>query len=156
MLKSAYFDATGAYRYLLHREWDAHRPFVTFVMLNPSTADGHHDDPTIRKCIKIAQHNGFGALKVVNLYAYKATDPRHLQQAPDAVGPYNDQTIITNTCNNVTVAAWGNHADPQRALHVWQIIPSRPVFCVGVNQSGQPQHPLYAKVADLKPWAPPA
>ena len=69
----AIFDRTGMYRYSLWREWYADSPPVAFIMLNPSTADDRKDDPTIRRSIGFAHAWGFGALEVVNLFAYRAT-----------------------------------------------------------------------------------
>jgi hypothetical protein len=55
MIKGAFIDPTGNYRYKLWRDWDKYKPRVTFIMLNPSTADGKEDDPTIRRCINFAK-----------------------------------------------------------------------------------------------------
>lgn len=49
----------GEYRYLLDRDWwypdhpKGGLERLTFVMLNPSTADGEVDDPTIRRCMGV-------------------------------------------------------------------------------------------------------
>src|SRR5689334_10316767 len=77
-ITGAIFDSTGMYRYSLWREWSTDSPPVTFIMLNPSTADDWKDDSTIRRCIGFARTWGFGALEVVNLFAYRATDSRKL------------------------------------------------------------------------------
>lgn len=42
---SAIISDCGRFRYMLRRSWDISRPAVTFVMLNPSTADAEKDDP---------------------------------------------------------------------------------------------------------------
>ena len=47
-------------------------------MLNPSTADATEDDPTIRACMAFAERWECGWLDVVNLYAFRATDPADL------------------------------------------------------------------------------
>ena len=64
----AVMDASQTHRYVLSRvvepevkKWD--RP-VTFIMLNPSTADAVNDDPTIRKCRSYASKWGFPGLIV--------------------------------------------------------------------------------------------
>ena len=85
------FDPTGVYRYSLWREWDARAPAVAFVMLNPSTADAGKDDPTIRRCASFARSWGYGSLEVVNLFAYRASEPKRLRQTPDPIGPANDR-----------------------------------------------------------------
>ena len=90
----AEFDPTGAYRYSLWREWDARAPAVAFVMLNPSTADAARDDPTIRRCASFARSWGYGSLEVVNLFAYRASEPKRLRQTPDPIGPANDDYLV--------------------------------------------------------------
>lgn len=45
----------GNYRYQLNCVWDESLPIVPFIMLNPSTADGNVDDPTIRRCVGFAK-----------------------------------------------------------------------------------------------------
>src|SRR4028119_2392792 len=88
--RGAIFDPTRTYRYALWRTWDAARPPVAFVLLNPSTADARRDDPTIRRCANFARTWGFGGLEVVNLFAFRATHPTDLKCAADPVGPQND------------------------------------------------------------------
>src|SRR5947209_16246810 len=104
----AIFDSTGTYRYSLWRQWSTDCPPVAFIMLNPSTADDRKDDPTIRRCIGFARAWGFGALEVVNLFAYRATDWSKLLEVDDPVGPENDDYIVqaVERCPCV-VAAWG-------------------------------------------------
>src|SRR4051812_40135006 len=82
VLGSAILSDCDRYRYLLGREW-ADGPTAVFVMLNPSTADALHNDPTIRRCLRYAQVWGCGALMVANLYAWRATDPDDLWTAED-------------------------------------------------------------------------
>ena len=41
------------------------------------------------------------------------------------------------------MAAWGTHADPDRAAAVLQLLSHRTVWCLGRTRSGQPRHPLY-------------
>ncbi len=94
---SAVLSPDGVYRYQLVREWDRARPRVAFLMLNPSTADATQNDPTIRKCIAFARSWGCGSLEVVNLFAFRATDPRELGRCGarvDPVGAENDGYIL--------------------------------------------------------------
>ncbi|WP_017715853.1 DUF1643 domain-containing protein [Kamptonema formosum] len=76
-------DPTGQYRYLLGREWEPSKGRVVFVMLNPSIADEKQDDPTLRKCITLAQSWGYGSLEVVNLFGFRATKPAQLRYVKD-------------------------------------------------------------------------
>lgn len=141
MLRGATFDRTGLYRYRLWREWDRALPTVAFIMLNPSTADADHDDPTIRRCIGFARAWGFGRLEVVNLFAYRAPTPRELFSATDPVGTHNITTVqqVLRDASCV-VLAWGNHGaragDWRRTLLPFG-------WCLGLTTLGEPRHPLY-------------
>ncbi len=83
----------GCYRYTLWRIWDEHKPRVLFVLLNPSTANAIQDDATLRRCIHFARSWSYGSLEIVNLFALRATNPIHLRQAADPIGPCNDLYI---------------------------------------------------------------
>jgi hypothetical protein len=52
---------------------------VVFVLLNSSTADATIDDPTLKKCIMFSKRWGFGAVEIVNLFAFRATKPENLK-----------------------------------------------------------------------------
>lgn len=121
---------------------------VTFVMLNPSTADAVADDPTIRRCIGFAQAWGFGALEVVNLYAYRATRPAELFAADDPVGPRNNRFVRAAARSAaLVVAAWGvygrRHGRDAAVLATLRRI--GPVHCLGMTLGGQPRHPLFVR-----------
>ena len=62
---SAVLSPCGAYRYLLTRRLGAGTKHVTFIMLNPSTADAESDDATARKCMGFARRWGCARLRVV-------------------------------------------------------------------------------------------
>lgn len=89
----AVLSTCGRYRYRLTRTWSQNRPPATFIMLNPSTADAHEDDKTIRRCIGYARRWGLGGLVVVNLYGYRSTNPDELWKVEDPVGPDNDHHL---------------------------------------------------------------
>lgn len=152
MRTCARFDAARRYRYRLTRVWDASRPVVLFIMLNPSTADERADDPTIRRCIGFARRWDMGGLEVVNLFAWRSPSPATLRRVADPVGPNNDAAIRRAASRAARIfAAWGNHgARNQRAADVMRILGPIPVFCLGVTRSGQPRHPLYCR-ADAPP-----
>lgn len=78
MKSDAELSKCRTYRYALWRTWDESKPFAMFVGLNPSTADELEDDPTIRRCINFSKLWGYGGLCMVNLFAYRATDPTAL------------------------------------------------------------------------------
>jgi len=144
---SATFDATRTYRYRLTRAWDPGSPVVAFVMLNPSTADADHLDPTVRRCVGFARDWGFGALEVVNLFAFRATDPADLVRAPEPVGVDNDLAIVDAVRGvDRVVVAWGTRGTHRhRAESVSTLLAGchvRPM-ALGTTRDGHPRHPLY-------------
>lgn len=142
----AVFDKSGAYRYRLWRHWDPALPKLCIIMLNPSTANAEQNDPTINRCINLAKEWGYGGVEVVNLFAYRATNPRDLWQAADPVGPSNDRYIKYAAAHSeACVVAWGNLPPTRlaRAKSVLQILRARKLFCPGVTKLSHPRHPLY-------------
>lgn len=154
--RSAVVSDDGVYRYRLERRW-APGFTVCWVMLNPSTADADTDDPTLRRIVGFSRRMGFGRAVVVNLYAYRATDPRELWRAADPVGPDNDRHIREVLAGHVVVAAWGAHAKPGRIARFLAVHAQSPgagrLHALAVTASGQPRHPLYLR-GDLhpQPW----
>lgn len=78
MITDACISPCERYRYWLTRRWDLSLPVVTFLMLNPSTADARKDDATIRKCIGFAKAWGYGGIIVINLFALRSRNPEDL------------------------------------------------------------------------------
>lgn len=154
MSAAAEISSCGEYRYALWR-WDdsllAGDGTLLFVMLNPSTADGLADDPTIRRCRGFAQRLGYGTLAVANLYAFRATAPADLHKAADPVGPENDEWVekLADEADRVIVA-WGADVGPI-ADRAERVLPQLgDVDALGLTASGQPRHPLYLR-ADAEP-----
>lgn len=136
------------YRYTLTRRW-AEGPTMLFVMLNPSTADASQDDPTIRRCRAFAHREGCGALEVVNLFSYRATNPKDLSSTAHPLnGPESNAAIVRAvTRASIVVAAWGAwtpESPPRRQGDVLAMV-GRPVLALGVTSNGQPRHPLYVR-----------
>ena len=144
----AVFDASGRYRYSLWRAWSAYHPRIVFVLLNPSTADEHRNDPTIRRCIGFARAWKFGSVEVVNLFAYRATDARELFKIDDPVGVENDLFLkqAVERCSTVVVG-WGSRGTLLgRDRKVLSLLANKKdVLCLGITKDGQPRHPLYVK-----------
>lgn len=164
MIRSAAISEDGKFRYRLDRCWFdlANDPrytvdvtmgprAVVFIMLNPSTADAEEDDPTIRRCIAFCKSWGYFALTVVNLYAFRATDPRALLEACPAAHDYckNDSYII-DAVNHapLVIAAWGAspHPIPEQADRIAALVRQinpRALSVLGFTRGGHPRHPLY-------------
>ncbi len=160
MRRGATFDPTGRYRYTLWRSWDSSLPRLAFVMLNPSTADHRRDDPTIRRCIGFARDLGYGALVVVNLFAYRTPEPRELSRAARPIGPRNDHFLRAARRRAAdTIVAWGAHGglhDRDREVLALLSGPRRrPLLCLGTTARGHPRHPLYlARTTRPRPFCP--
>ena len=155
MSKSAVISEDGLYRYQLTRAWGGHHRML-FVMLNPSTADANIDDRTILRCIGFAEREQFDSMEVVNLYAYRATDPKELKKVLDPEGPRNDYYIMDAVARaEMIVAAWGNNALPFYANSVRRKIEFlKPVHVFGLTQKRAPFHPLYLKAnTPLVKWS---
>jgi hypothetical protein len=146
---NAIISSCEKYRYVLTRSLDSivrwHRP-VLFIMLNPSTADATQDDPTIRRCVNFAKREGMTQLTVVNLFAYRVTDPKELLRAENPIGPENDHHLFDEIAKHeLTIAAWGSHPfAKERAAEVIKKFGAS-LMCLGTTKDGSPRHPLYLK-----------
>ena len=139
------------YRYALTRVWDAGKPRVLFVMLNPSTATEVQNDPTVERCERRARALGFGAFRVTNIFAWRATDPKVMRAQADPVGPQNDQMIRESVAwatgeGDQIICAWGAHgAHLDRGAAVERLLRAtgRDLHQLGLTKAGAPKHPLY-------------
>lgn len=150
------------YRYRLDRVWNksSHRRMVV-IGLNPSTADETVDDPTIRRCVQFAKREDCGGLIMVNLFAFRATDPRACAQhyateeaKADLYFHERNDVTICSACGVMergggpVVAAWGAHdMAVSRGDYVRRMLRTRGIdmFALGVTKAGHPKHPLYLR-----------
>lgn len=127
---------------------------AVFVMLNPSVADCHQNDPTVRRCIGFATRWGCARLIVTNAFAFRSTDPRALREVEDPVGPDNIDAVRTATEIAMTegpgggpvVVAWGQHGglnDHDDTVLGWIEAEGAQPMCLGRTRDGFPRHPLY-------------
>ena len=105
LISDAVFSPCQTWRYLLRRIWDHDVPPCYWIMLNPSTADAEKNDPTVTRCIKFSHRWGHGGCVVLNIFAYRSTDPRGLRTYSDPIGPVND-AFISGIPEDATVASW--------------------------------------------------
>ena len=164
MIKQPYFCAFSKcrrYRYVWRDVWDGCLPPCAFIGLNPSTADEAGPDPTAKRCINYAKSWSFGALVMLNLFAFRATDSRKMLIEKNPIGEKNDPWIlrevsgIISTHGGMVIAAWGNYGTHfQRGAEVRRLL-SGELRYLTLNESGEPGHPLYLK-SNLKPirWGP--
>jgi hypothetical protein len=140
--KSAQFSGCRTWRYVLRRVWNPDRAPVAFIGLNPSTADESLDDPTIRRCVGFAKSWGFGGLVMLNLFAFRSTDPQVLREVADPIGPHNDGWIESETRRREVICCWGVHGTlKDRDSAVLKTL--RGAKCLGTTKDGHPRHPLY-------------
>lgn len=149
----AVISECGRYRYNLIRRWGHGGP-LCIVMLNPSTADANRDDPTIRRCMGLARSNGFAAIEVVNLFAFRATDKSRIVPVGFtlALGSENDRYIESAMLRALCVVmAYGAHGGElglwvrQRASTVSSIADrcEQRQYAFALSKGGAPRHPLY-------------
>ena len=150
-LRGASFSPCGLYRYSLTRSWEptmfAGPLRIAWVMLNPSTADAARDDPTIRRVLDFSRREGANAVEIVNLFAFRATDPRWLCKATDPVGRDNNAAIrFAAAAAHRVVCAWGHRGSlARRDVDVATMLDGVALECLGVNDDGSPRHPLYLR-----------
>ena len=154
MYREAVISDDQRYRYTLYRDWreDPFEPcrILNFVMLNPSTADATQEDPTIRKCIGFAKLGDFNAIRVVNLFAYRATDPKRLREEyedeKNIVGPLNDAYVRELPPEETVVAAWGatfmKESWIRSRIRETIALLNRKLYCLGKTKDGHPKHPV--------------
>lgn len=154
---TAIYSDCERYRYSLTRVWDPAGQRVMFVMLNPSTATEVQNDPTVERCERRARALGYGAFRVCNIFAYRATDPKVMRAQDDPVGPANDAAILEAAAwADTVVCAWGTHgAYHARGAEVETLLRAsgKPLYHLGISKDGHPKHPLYIGYAHQpEPW----
>ena len=85
---------------------------------------------------------------MANLFAFRATEPSVMKSAKDPVGSQNNEWLKSLASEaGLVVAAWGNDGSYLgRSKQVIALLPN--IYCLKMNKSGEPAHPLYLK-ADL-------
>lgn len=144
-------EIEGDCRWTLRRAWGP-GPSILWCGLNPSTADGTRDDPTMLREIGFSFRWGFGSLIKVNMFPFRSSKPAELRKwlKTDASEDACDENIerVRAAIPNVdkVVAAWGAGAikyasDFLTSVHWDDEIPWR-WQCLGVNDDFTPRHTL--------------
>jgi hypothetical protein len=146
---SALLSEDRVYRYWLLRRWNAALPLMAVIGCNPSVADEEQDDPTIRKARGFAERLNCGGVLMLNVGAYRATNPKDWRAARDPFGPGNTianlQGYLIKWAPSLVIAAWGKPCMlSQRGEHRAQAIKKNilGMKCWGRNRDGSPRHPL--------------
>ena len=148
----AIFSDCMAYRYYLEWRW-SDAPALYVCMLNPSTADQKELDTTIKGLVKRAKLWGYGAVIIINLFAFRATKPPDMLAAKDPVGPDNDLVISmvfkkAMDDGSPIICGWGK--DGNRFGRNVQFVAQAEalevkLMALEINQDNTPKHPLYIK-----------
>ena len=142
------FSPCRRYRYDLWRQWtdllaENQDGYVAFIGLNPSTADESRDDPTVRRCLGFTKAWGYRRMCMLNLFAFRATDPAVMKAEPDPAGPENVAMLVRRASEaSLVIAAWGCHgAWLGQDQKIIELLPM--LCCLKRTKHGHPQHPLY-------------
>lgn len=150
----ALFSPCKTWRYRLTRSWQGGRGGILWIMLNPSTADAVRVDPTVRRAITFSIIWGHAHACIGNVFALRATSPRHLYDHADPVGPDTDRHLAAMIGDaERIVLAWGNHAlHAQRYAQILDLLRGHERRCchLGLTKQGLPKHPLYLS-GDTRP-----
>lgn len=150
-VSEAVFSDCEKFRFRLKRTWDAALKSITYLMLNPSTADEMVNDPTIERCQRRAFEYGYGEMKIVNLFPIRMTDSKLLKTVADLYGDLSEANLAILDAvdsSDVTVCGWGSHPLAiERAKDVFELIGkaglSHKLKALTINGDGNPKHPLY-------------
>lgn len=90
---------------------------------------------------------------MMNLFAFRATDPNVMKLQDDPVGIENNRHLIeVAAICHIKVACWGVHGVYRdRAAEVLKLIGGWQ--CLGKTKEGHPRHPLYVAYSQqLEPY----
>lgn len=144
--RTARFSRCRSYRYTLDIIWDERLPMAAFIGLNPSTADEYQDDPTVRRCRGFAESLDCGGMRMLNLFAYRATLPADMKAQADPVGAGNRLGRLLQSITGPRIACWGTHGSHTGRGHRVSVqLGGVGLHCLGLNADGSPKHPLYLR-----------
>ncbi len=164
--RDALLSPCKTWRWWLSRIWDPTKPIGLLVLINPSKADDAFDDPTVTDLMKRGRVWGWGGFYIVNLFAYRSSDPDDLLVAADPIGPEADAWIVKKLGVAVAgggqvVVAWGkshNFASPKlraemrgRDRAVLDLLARHVevIWCIQKNGDGTPKHPAARGTAKI-------
>jgi hypothetical protein len=149
----AHFSPCGRYRPLLVRRWAEGDSFALWIGMNPSTATGEVDDPTVQREWNYTRARlGVSAYVKANVMDYRATDPKTLVDS--GVAPQSDQNrdAILDSARHAkyVVLAFGVLANRQQRGYAAELVTAleadgTPLSCLGFTADGSPRHPLYVR-----------
>lgn len=115
------YSADMAYRYAFGRWWGEEdlEQSAVWVMLNPATGDTDGKKrPTLDRAVARSKEWKAHGIVVVNLFAYRGTNPAVLNSVADPIGPANDHVLqLVTSLGLRTVAALGKQGRLASAVY---------------------------------------
>ena len=153
MRGTAYFGGPkNCYRFMLTREWGSSdmEPFIMFIGMNPSTATGEENDPTINREIGFTKRLGFTSYCKTNVSPYRWTEGKTLEKQNVTLDPGDNYVVIQDWAKQaeMVILATGK-LGPRMAYIAKGLVNGlyrcgiTPLWCFGTNKDGSPKHTLY-------------
>lgn len=150
-------------RFWLKRAWGP-GPCIAWVGLNPSTADGEKDDPTMLREIGFSYRWGYGSLIKLNIFPIISPSPAAMRLLLHRHDFHLHNLMVNDeicadllTKADARMAAWGNGASVEEVGDWLDVIalerdgdgdffddgaPITDWKCLGTNLDGSPRHTL--------------
>lgn len=130
---------------------------LVWLGLNPAVESTSKPDPTLKRIACFSKQFGYDGFVMLNLFAWRDTDPDEMMKQIDPVGRENDAVLDSwAKPGRKIVCCWGNHGGH---LSRWRKVAERlkglgaELMCLDTNKDGSPKHPLYVKGdLALRPW----
>lgn len=154
-------------RYLLERRRDSvptDAPSALWIGMNPSTADGYRDDPTVRfEWLYTSEDLNIGRYIKANIVPYRATSPADMHQVLDHHLHRNlNLRRVLMAAQRCRVVIFTCGVMPERfhpyieEMYDRLTAMGKTVQCLGTGNAGWPRHPRgLARATKLEPWNPP-
>lgn len=143
-----------AKRYAYSQTWDASKPKVLWVMLNPGTGETEERRRnTLERCKLWSSEWGFGGLFIGNVFATRTKSAKELANQDKEPDQKNEAALrLLKAVATETVVAWGSKGRHHgRAKLLAPLLEG--AACLGLTASGEPRHPLYVpKVTSRRTW----
>jgi hypothetical protein len=142
------FSPCKKYRLQLWRLWDDQLPIIMFLMLNPSSADAHNDDPTIRRCVNFTKNWGYGGFYIGNLYPLISSKPKLLLESLSVSHSENKLNLdeMAEKCDKI-ICSWGNFEIVKKLgiPNDFLVDYKNKLYYISKSKNETPKHPLYLK-----------
>ena len=143
------FSKDRKYRYVLRHTWmdifDQKEKAIVWIALNPSTADENKLDPTLTRIKNFSISFGYNTFYMLNIFAFRATDPKVMLNEKFPIGEQND-FWIKQICKKTDkiVCCWGNIGKHlNRSTTIKEMLKNFPLYYLQISKENQPKHPLY-------------